>query len=49
MGDDEVWDADKLMGKGIEGKGAEAVATDPMLWGMPGYLTQEECDNYVSE
>ena len=47
-GDDEVWDADKLMGVGVEGGGPDAVKENPMLWGLPGHLTKEECDTYVS-
>jgi hypothetical protein len=46
---DEVWDEAKLLGKGIDGGGAEAAKANPLLWGVPGYLTQDECDVYVSK
>lgn len=48
MADEGTWDEARLMGKGIEGGGADAAKADPMLWGIPGYLTQEEADAYVS-
>ena len=46
--DDGPWDEAKLMGKGIEGQGAAVAKANPLMWGIPGYLTQEECDTYVS-
>lgn len=47
--DDGPWDEAKLMGKGETGKGAEAAKADPLLWGIPGYLTEEEAKVYVSK
>lgn len=33
----------------MEGKGGEGVVKDdPMLWGRPGHLSQEQADVYVS-
>ena len=49
MADAGTWDEAKLMGVGEAGKGAEAVKTDPMLWGVPGYLTKEEATVFVSD
>lgn len=48
MAEAGTWDEAMLMGVGEEGKGAEAVKSDPMLWGVPGYLTKEEADVFVS-
>ena len=48
MADAGTWDEAMLMGIGEEGKGAEAVTKDPMLWGVPGYMTKEEADAFVS-
>ena len=48
MAEAGTWDEAMLMGVGEEGKGAEAVKSDPMLWGVPGYLTKEEADAFVS-
>ena len=48
MAEAGTWDEAMLMGTGEEGKGAEAVKSDPMLWGVPGYLTKEEADAFVS-
>ena len=48
MADEGTWDEAKLMGIGEEGKGAEMVKQDPMLWGVPGYLTKAEADAFVS-
>lgn len=45
----EQWDKDMLMGKTgpMEGKGgADAVKSDPMLWGRAGHLTEEQADIY---
>jgi hypothetical protein len=36
----EVWDADRLMGNGV----SKEAPKDPLLWGLPGHLTQEESD-----
>ena len=48
MADAGTWDEAKLMGIGEEGKGAEAAKADPLYWGVPGYLTKEEAEAYVS-
>jgi hypothetical protein len=48
MADEGTWDEAKLMGIGEEGKGADMVKKDPMLWGVPGYLTKEEAATFVS-
>ena len=48
MADEGTWDEAKLMGIGEEGKGAEMIKQDPMLWGVPGYLTKEEAQTFVS-
>lgn len=48
MAEEGTWDEAKLMGIGQEGKGADMIKTDPMLWGVPGYLTKEEADTFVS-
>jgi len=48
MADEGIWDVDKLMGIGEEGKGAEAAKANPLYWGVPGYMTKEEADAYVS-
>jgi len=45
----EHWDKEMLMGKsGLNaGKGgADAAKEDPMLWGRPGHLTEEQADVY---
>lgn len=46
MADEGVWDVDKLMGNGEEGKGAEAAKVNPLYWGVPGYMTKDEADAY---
>lgn len=46
MADDGTWDEAKLMGVGAEGKGADVVKENPLMWGVPGYLTKEEADAY---
>lgn len=46
MAEEGTWDEAKLMGIGQEGKGADMIKTDPMLWGVPGYLTKEEADTF---
>ncbi|CAB9506622.1 Phosphatidylinositol/phosphatidylcholine transfer protein [Seminavis robusta] len=46
MADADTWDKAKLMGTGEEGKGADMVKDNPMLWGVPGYLTEEDADTY---
>jgi hypothetical protein len=48
MADAGTWDAARLMGVGEEGKGAGAAKENPLFWGVPGYMTKEECDAYVS-
>lgn len=46
MADEGTWDEAKLMGIGEEGKGADMVKKDPMLWGVPGYLTKQEAETF---
>jgi hypothetical protein len=48
MADAGTWDEARLMGAGEVGKGASASKENPLFWGVPGYLTKEECDAYVS-
>lgn len=47
MADEGTWDKAKLMGTGEEGKGSDATKASPQLWGVPGYLTEEEADVYA--
>ena len=39
----EVWTPEQL-----KGKRASETKPDPLLWGRPGHLTEEECDIFVS-
>jgi hypothetical protein len=48
MADAGTWDEARLMGVGEEGKGAGAAKENPLFWGVPGYMTKEECNAYVS-
>jgi len=48
MADAGTWDEAKLMGIGDDSKGADKIKDDPMLWGVPGHLTKEEAETYVS-
>jgi hypothetical protein len=48
MADAGTWDEAMLMGAGEAGKGAAAAKENPLFWGVPGYMTKEECDAYVS-
>lgn len=49
--EDKGWNTAQLMGGEEEEqssakKKGKGVAEDPMLWGVPGHLTSEECDVY---
>lgn len=55
----EVWSRDQLVGKevSIEGIGAngstttqsrKSMAVNPLLWGRPGHLSEDEADIFVS-
>ena len=54
---DSGWTREQLMGKHVSfpnGGGASSPSKsgkekiDPMLWGRPGHLSEEEADTYVS-
>lgn len=48
MADEGVWDEARLMGVGEAGKGSDGAKANPLYWGVPGYMTKEEVDAYVS-